>query len=806
MTKYAFHELVDVDKLRELMDRFYAATGIPVGIIDIEGQILVATGWQDICTLFHRVHPGTLARCRQSDAYILDNLHAGGYVEYKCKNGLWDLALPLVIAGEHMATLFLGQFFYADEVPDTDYFRNQAKEFGFDEDSYIAALGRIPVFTREKVKNAMEYYTSFVQFLMETGFANLKRIQSEKALRYNKELMQTLFQASPDNIIVTKLGSEEIFDVNEKFLVTFGYSRKGLIGSTIGALKLWVSGEEREMFSALMKRTGQCENFEARFSAKNGTCVPVLISAQLVVMEGEGLIISICHDITERKRIEAALIASEERYRNIFEQSADAIAIIDPETTKFVEFNTLAHARLGYTREEFAELSLSDIIVGFSQEKFAETVRVLEEKGSAIFEIKDRTKSGEIRDVLVSVRRQELNSRMMNHCVVKDITDLKKMQEELVKAQKLDSLGILAGGIAHDFNNILTGIQGNLSIIQMLHPSDNKTRERIDKCENAVQQATGLTRQLLTFSRGGAPVKKIISLRHVIEDSVSFALRGSNVVGNVEVADDLRPIEADEGQISQVINNLLINADQAMPDGGSVRIEALNCRIEDDQIPSLAKGEYVRISVTDQGCGIPPEHLDRIFDPYFTTKKTGTGLGLTSVYWIVRKHGGHVQVASNTGKGARFDVYLPACPEHLPDEDVSSVTFVSGEGEGFVLVMDDEQIIRDVAEEMLSLFGYRAETCSDGEELIALYRRAMERGEKPDAIIMDLTIPGKMGGLEAASRILAIDPSAKLIVSSGYSNDPVLANHRKYGFVASLVKPFRVEDLGNTLSRLMEKS
>ncbi len=806
MTKYSFHELVDVAKLQDMMDRFYAATGIPVGIIDIEGQILVATGWQEICTGFHRVHPETLACCRQSDAYIQANLHSGGYVEYKCKNGLWDLALPLVIDGEHLATLFLGQLLYADEAPDHEYFRQQAKEFGFDQDAYMVAFRNIPVFSREKVKSAMEYYTSFVQFLMETGLTNLRRIESEKALRHNRELIRLFFQACPDNIIVTNAATDEIIDVNEKFIGTFGYSRKELLRNPKGMPRLWVSGEDRDKFSTLMAKTGRCENFEAEFHTKNGFCIPMLVSAQLIIMEGEALIISICHDITERKRFEIALRESEERYRTIFEQSADGIVMLDSKTTNLVEFNTVAHARLGYKREEFAQLNFFDVVEGLCPKKMAENARLLEQEGSAVFELRDRTKSGEIRDILVSIRQLALNGRTMDLAVVKDITELKKMQEELVKAQKLESLGILAGGIAHDFNNILTGIQGNLSIIQMLHPSDDKTVERIVKCEKAIQQATGLARQLLTFARGGDPVKKIISLHHIIEDSVSFALRGSNVVGNIEGADDLRPIRADEGQISQVINNLLINADQAMPDGGAVRIEALNCRIAENEIPSLDEGDYVRISVTDQGGGIPSEHFDRIFDPYFTTKKMGTGLGLTSVYWIVRKHGGHVQVASSTGEGTRFDIYLPACPEQLPVEEALPGASVSGEGQGCVLVMDDEQIIRDVAEEMLLLLGYRAGTCSDGEELIALYKSAVDRGEKPDAIIMDLTIPGKMGGLEAASRILAIDPSAKLVVSSGYSNDPVLANHRKYGFVASLVKPFRVEDLCNTLSRLMKKT
>jgi PAS domain S-box-containing protein len=677
MKNYTFRELVDVGNLQELMERFYAATGIPVGIIDVAGDILVATGWQDICTAFHRVHPATLERCRQSDAFIQSNLHISGYVAYKCRNGLWDLALPLVIDEKHLATLFLGQFFYADEVPDEAFFRRQAQEFGFDEERYLTALQAVPVFTRERVKAIMDYYASFVRFIMETGLTNLKRMESEQARRESDEL-----------------------------------------------------------------------------------------------------------------------------YRTMFEQSADGMTILDPVTMRLVDFNTAAHSRLGYTREEFAELKLSDIIEGFSPEQFAACESLLRERGAATFEFRDRTKTGETRDVLVSVNKLLLNGKPVSLGVVKDVTDLKRMQDELVKAQKLESLGILAGGIAHDFNNLLTGILGNLSIVRMQHSWDDTTRERLDNCESAVHQATGLTRQLLTFARGGDPVIRSIDTRRIIRESVSFALRGSNVAGDVELPEGLWTLEADEGQIVQVINNLLINADQAMPDGGTVRVAAANCRVAEDEIPSLVPGDYVRITVADQGAGIPPEHRDRIFDPFFTTKESGTGLGLTSIYSIVRKHGGQVLVASAAGGGARFDVYLPASREGVHCEETVSEGPVPVGGEGSIVVMDDEPLIRDVAVEMLSMLGYEARTCADGEALLELYRAAIDEGCRPDAIIMDLTIPGGMGGLEAASRILAIDPAAKLIVSSGYSNDAVMANHREYGFLAAVSKPFRLTDLEDALGQI----
>ncbi len=673
---YTFRELVDVGNLQELMDRFFAATGIPVGIIDVEDNILVATGWQDICTAFHRVHPATLERCRQSDAFIQKNLHISGYVAYKCKNGLWDLALPLLIDGMHLATLFLGQFFYEDEVPDLEFFRRQAQEFGFDAERYLAALQKVPVFSRARVKAVMDYYASFVRFLMESGVTNLKRIETEKALR-----------------------------------------------------------------------------------------------------------------------------ESEERYRAVFEQSADGMTILDTATMGFADFNTAAHRRLGYTREEFGALTLFDIIEGFTPERFAECGRMVEEKGAVTFEMRDRTKSGETRDVLVSVNQFMLDGTPMHLAVIKDVSEHKRMQEELEKGQRLESLGVLAGGIAHDFNNLLTGIRGNLSLIRMRHAGDGETGARLDSCESAVQQAAGLSRQLVTFARGGDPAKERIDMRRIITDAVSFALHGSNVAGETEIPPDLWQVDADAGQMGQVLNNLLINARQAMPDGGVVRVVAANCRGGVKDVPSLGPGDYIRVSVVDGGCGIPSAHRERIFDPFFTTKMGGTGLGLTSVYSIVRKHGGQVHFSPGEAMGARFDVYLPASGE-LPPAAAAPVAPEPFCGGGCVVVMDDDPLIRDVAGRMLAMLGYDASTCADGEELVDLYERALDEGMRPDAVVMDLTVPGRMGGLEAATRILAIDPAAKLIVASGYSNDAVMSDHAAYGFSAAVEKPFRVTDLGEALQRV----
>jgi len=386
--------------------------------------------------------------------------------------------------------------------------------------------------------------------------------------------------------------------------------------------------------------------------------------------------------------------------------------------------------------------------------------------------------------------------------IVRDITERRRMQDELLKAQKLESLGLLAGGIAHDFNNILTGIVGNLSIAKLQIDPAHKILKRLELCEKAASRASELTRQLLTFSRGGEPVKKLINPALLIRETVSFALRGSNIGNVIDIPDNLWCIEVDESQLNQVLNNLLLNASQAMPAGGEVTIRAANETLLHDNLLHLPSGDYITIAVEDRGCGISQENLVRIYDPYFTTKSKGSGLGLTTVHSIVKKHGGAIEVSSALGEGTAITIHLPAIPDMRP-EDASTKVSTELTGSGRVLVMDDEDLIREIATHILDFIGYEVDSCADGLEAVERFRAARENNVPFSAVILDLTIPGGMGGKEAASRILEIDPDAVLIVSSGYSDDPVVANFRQYGFSGVVPKPFDTEGLTRELERLI---
>jgi signal transduction histidine kinase/ActR/RegA family two-component response regulator len=384
----------------------------------------------------------------------------------------------------------------------------------------------------------------------------------------------------------------------------------------------------------------------------------------------------------------------------------------------------------------------------------------------------------------------------------RDITETKKLQEEVLRISKLESVGMLAGGIAHDFNNILTAVLGNISLGQTkVHPEE-EAYDIMRRAELAAIRAKDLTQQLLVFSKGGEPIKKTAYISNLIRETAAFSLRGSNVRCKFSIFKDLWPVDIDEGQFAQVINNLVINAKQSMWEGGLISIRAANMYVRDSSGLPLKSGRYVKISVKDRGVGISKDNIRKIFDPYFTTRQNGSGLGLASAFSIVKNHGGHVSVRSELGSGTTFDVFLPAS-----DKDVSVPKKMNREDtpmdKGRVMVMDDEAMIREVTGEMLALLGYEAEFALSGEEALKKYKSALDSDRPYRAVIVDLTIPGGMGGKETIKKLLEIDPEVKAIVSSGYSNDPILAEFKQHGFSGIVVKPYRLGELREALSQVL---
>ena len=391
--------------------------------------------------------------------------------------------------------------------------------------------------------------------------------------------------------------------------------------------------------------------------------------------------------------------------------------------------------------------------------------------------------------------------------VTRDLTERRKIDHEkhqletqLLRSQKMDAIGTLAGGIAHDFNNLLTSILGNITLTQHMMKLPPLGETYLQRAEQATERAKDLSQQLLAFSKGGDPIKHLISLKDIIVESSSFALSGSSVLRELDLAVNLWPIEADPGQVSQIIHNIGINAVQAMSTEGKLSIEAGNIWIDQSSRTSpipLPPGPYVHVTLTDNGTGIPKEQLDKIFEPYFSTKPEGQGLGLATTYAIMQKHRGHITVESQLDVGTTFSLYFAACASGAQPLKLEALPLHHGSGK--ILVMDDEESIRLLAKEMLSHCGYQSVFAKDGYETLALYQQAIDMHTPFSAVILDLTVPGSLGGKATIRRLREINPHVMAFVSSGFSNDPIMANYQTYGFHGVIAKPYSLIGLSTIL-------
>lgn len=545
---------------------------------------------------------------------------------------------------------------------------------------------------------------------------------------------------------------------------------------------------------------GESPNYELYFKDTGILCeyrnMPLRDSSGSVVG-----VIGTARDITERWKMEEALLKEKNFTEGLIESLPGVLYFFDAEG-KFVKWNKNLEDITGYSAEEIERMGPLNLIAEGERAYVSERIKEVFTQGRSAAEAHLLSKDGKKTPYYFTGVRVTLDGKRCLVGVGLDITERNLMEAEALKAQKLESLGVLAGGIAHDFNNLLTSILGNVSFAKHAVELRSTAFERLIEAEKACVWAKELTRQLLTFSKGGEPVKKTVVIDGLLKESAVFALRGSKVRCDFDISEGLWPVDIDDGQIGQVINNLVINADQAMPEGGVIEVRASNVEAGPEDRLALRPGRHVEITIEDHGTGIPEEFLQKIFDPYFTTKQKGSGLGLATVYSIIKNHGGHISVESTIGAGTAFHIHLPASDKTPEPKKADEETLVRGSGR--VLVMDDEEIIRDLAGDTLTHLGYTVALARDGEEAVEMYRKSAEAGAPFDIVIMDLTVPGGMGGKEAIKKLLSLYPDAKAIVSSGYSTDRIMSDFTAHGFKGVIEKPYKMAALSELLRKLIK--
>jgi PAS domain S-box-containing protein len=622
--------------------------------------------------------------------------------------------------------------------------------------------------------------------------------------------LERYFQEHPEELVAA-MQKVSVADVNEETVrLLRGPSRQHVIENMGATFTPEVYEARREAFVAIWEGRNEIEG-ELTVRAFDGTPVATYYRWWLPRLHGKPNFAwtqVVLVDLTDIKRTEAALAAERERLTVTLRSMTEGVIATD--TDGVVQYvNNAVGEMTGWTPGVATGRRIGEICVLRQERTNAPVTLPFTEAliGGQATELPAQTlimhRQGSMR--LIEGRcapMHDLAGSVIGAVVVfRDITERSRLEEELRRSSKLESVGVLAGGIAHDFNNILTVVMGNLALAMLDASVQAAAGKWLREAERGTMRARDLTQQLLTFAKGGDPVRTAVSLPEVIEEAAQFALHGSKVRCEFSLAVDASPADIDKGQIGQVVQNLVINAVQAMPEGGVIRIALCNETVAAGQRPPLTAGSYLKISISDSGTGIRPEHLSRIFDPYFTTKQQGSGLGLATVYSIVRKHDGHVDVESELGRGTTFLIWLPAARGPAPATPGTSNPF--GGIKGRVLFMDDEEPIRLMAEVLLGRLGLSATIVSDGTEAVQAYTRAKAEGKPFDAVIMDLTVPGGMGGKETMEALLAIDPEVKAIVSSGYSSDPIMANYRAHGFRGRVAKPYRMADLAKTLKTVL---
>ncbi len=633
--------------------------------------------------------------------------------------------------------------------------------------------------------------------------------------------IRTIIEGILDGMI-TLDESGTIRSMNQAAEKMFGCVKDEMIGHNFTKLvpKTYAADLDSEptptAWDDFAKRTGTTAL--ALGQTRRNTAFPIEISLSQMVLDGKMLYVAMIRDVTERKRFEEEIASEKENLAVTLRSIGDGVITTDVQG-KIIMINNAAEALTGWGSVQAVGQPLKTIFnisLDLAAQARAQRDGYRTEAHSILLNLPDsatliaRDGSERVIEQVASPIRDNKNDVAGVVLVFRDITERQRSEGERRKAESLEQLGLLAGGIAHDFNNLLTAIIGNISLASLLLPSNNEMAGRLNDAKNASLRARDLAQQLLTFARGGAPIKKMASIGRLIQDTVSFSLRGSHSRGEFSLGANLWQTEIDAGQISQVVANLVVNADQAMPRGGTLHVSCENylhsAADNSSDVVDLPPGNYVRVSITDEGVGIPERYLKRIFDPYFTTKPKGNGLGLASTYSIIKNHQGLITVESEINVGSTFTIYLPAVARASAAEEKQRLSTGPITGQGRILIVDDEEAIRDLVEFTLTRLGYSVSTAETALAGVELYRQKLQASERFDLVILDLTLPGGMGGKEALKHLIEIDPDVNAIVSSGYATDATMSRYQDFGFRGVIAKPYEATELGRIVHDAIESS
>lgn len=855
-----FAEIVDIEKLHGLFESYTMITGAVTALIELDGTVLIATGWQDICTRFHRVNEATACRCRESDTILAGELGSGEpYNVYKCKNGLIDVAVPITISGEHVANFFTGQFF--TEAPNREYFVRQAGEFGFDKDSYLEALQRVPIFSEETIKAMMVFFSRLARLIGEMGIARKELEESnleltglrEELQAQNEELATIEEELRSQNCEL--MATEEMLriqicehDINQKMLHD-SEERFRLIMETVAVIPwefnipenrwtyvgpqvtdlLGYSPEEWTTlewwlgiihpddqawvttYCADLTSRGEEHSMEYRLMAKDGAIVWVNDIVTIEMLDGKPNIMrGIIVDITERKQAGSDL----RRLTALLDESQHIAQVggweIDLTTNEL--YWTDETYRIHETSPEEYSPTLETAIAFYDPESLpiiSQAVKkAIEDNKNFNLELKIITAKG--RPILVHttckvIRENDKAVKIMG--AFRDITEQTLLQGRLQQVQKMESVGRLAGGIAHDFNNLLTVILGGAHLaLDELEPVQ-PLYEYVTQIQNAGVKSAALTQQLLAFARKQTIEPKVLDLNEIVSGTLKMLQRliGENTQLTWQPANNLWQVKADPSQIDQILANLCVNARDSITDIGTITIQTGNSVIDEGynaEHADVIPGEYVHISVSDSGCGMDKETMAHIFEPFFTTKGIGegTGLGLATVYGAAKQNNGFVNVYSELGIGTTFTIYLPRYVGTAEQKSANVQAQPAPRGLETILLVEDEPAILNMTMMLLRKQGY---TVMAAETPVEATRLANEHSGELDLLITDVVMP-EMNGKDLAHNLMSLNPKLKCLFMSGYTAD-VIAHHGVLEEGTHFIhKPFSLPDLAVKVRKVLD--